>query len=65
MGVKPALNSVVDWKALQLRIQDAKAWGEGESTLGRFSYRYTGGTYTFYFKNRRDILTFKLAWGGA
>jgi hypothetical protein len=55
---------VADWSAMGRRAKEACEWAKGPLIHGRFSYHYKYGGYTFYFKNSKDILPFKLAWGG-
>lgn len=54
----------VDFQATGQRMREIAEWGSGPIIHGRFSYRHCYGEYVFYFKNVKDILPFKLAWGG-
>jgi hypothetical protein len=53
----------VDWKAFNVRRDEAVDWCKGNMIHGRFSFKEgIGGS--FFFKSKRDAMTFKLAFSG-
>lgn len=56
---------VPHWDGYHSRKDEAKGWCQGPMVHGRFSVdEQRTWAYIFYFKNRRDAMAFKLAWGG-
>lgn len=53
-----------DWNKYHDRANEAFAWCQGPMVHGRFS-RNLAWSSTFYFKNRKDAMAFKLTFGGS
>ena len=53
----------IDWASVKALVHSASEWCEGEMIHGRFSVGLWGSFPKFYFKNKKDAILFKLAWG--
>ena len=53
----------VSWEKFEARRDEAMEWCKGPMIHGRFSMNPSWGS-TFYFKNRKDAMAFKLTFGG-